>query len=81
MKFLRGADLLLLLLAGCGGFQPIYEGEPDCGRRDAVHAVRGVACDGSIKVACECDDRSTLECIEGVWTWSHWICEGLGVSN
>jgi len=72
---------VMLWMSGCGGFAPAYEGEPDCGRRDALHAVRDAACDESIQVACSCDDRTTLECVNGRWEFSHEICyAGLGVT-
>ena len=72
--------LALLLLAGCG-FSPIYEGEPNCGSPHAIHATERGLCDGSIQVACTCDDRNTLECVGGLWMWAHESCaRGLGVS-
>lgn len=73
---------MTLCLMGCGGFVPAYAGEPECGRPTALHAIRGAACDGSIQVACECDDRSSLECIGGTWEFSHDLClAGLNVST
>ena len=67
-------------LAGCG-FSPMYEGEPNCGSPHAIHATERGLCDGSIQVACTCDDRFTLECIDGLWTYGHESCaRGLGVS-
>lgn len=73
--------LALLLLAGCAPpFVPAYVGEPDCGRPDALHAIERATCDGSIMVACSCDDRNTLECVNGAWVYSHQLCEpGLAV--
>jgi hypothetical protein len=72
---------VMMFISGCGGFLPAYEGEPDCGRRNALHAIERAPCDGSIQVACSCDDRTSLECVDGVWTFSHDICfAGLNVS-
>jgi len=71
--------LALLLLAGCG-FSPMYEGEPNCGSPHAIHAIERGLCDGSVQVACSCDDRVTLRC-DGSWRFEHDGCaRGLGVA-
>lgn len=73
--------LLALLLSGCGPFVPAYPGEPECGSPRALHGVIGAAC-SEVMVACDCEERRTLECIEGTWQLSHWTCAaGLGVST
>ena len=71
--------LAFLLLAGCvTPFVPAYPGEPDCGRHDALHAIERATCDGSVTLACSCDDRHTLEC-DGTWRFAHGGCSGLRV--
>lgn len=71
---------LMLCLMGCGAFVPAYSGEPECGRPDALHAIERALCDGSVTVACSCDDRTALECVEGSWRFSHDVCSaGLNV--
>lgn len=73
--------LLLVLVSACGApFVPVYPGEPECGLPTAVHAVIGTSCSAPDGVACDCEDRRTLWCIDGVWTVKHWVCNGgLGV--
>ncbi len=74
--------LALFLFSGCGpvAFVPAYEGEPECGSVTALHAVLGEACDSTITVACDCEERRTLECAGGAWRVEHWGCAGgLGV--
>ncbi len=76
-----GRVVMVLCLVGCGDFMPAYAGEPDCGRPDALHAIERATCDGSVTVACSCDDRNALECIDGSWRWTHSGCAaGLGVT-
>lgn len=73
--------LLALLLSGCGApFTPAYPGEPECGSATSLHGVIGEPC-SEVMVACDCEDRRTLECVDGVWVFSRWLCHGgLGVS-
>lgn len=75
--------LLVLVLARCGApFIPAYEGEPECGSQHAIHAQERALCDGSVQVACACDDRLTLECVNGLWMFRHDRCSaGLNVST
>lgn len=69
--------VMLLCLVGCSPpFVPAYDGEPECGSPTALHAIERALCDGSVQVACSCDDRNTLECIDGSWRFSHDHCWG-----
>lgn len=72
--------LMLVILIGCGPFVPNYEGEPECGGPNALHAIEGESCPESVDVACDCAERLTLECVGGVWSYFHWGCAaGFGV--
>jgi hypothetical protein len=69
--------LPMLLLLGCA---PLLPGEPACGTPENVHAVGGASCTGEYTVACDCDDRWTLHCVDGRWERAYLGCGGLRVA-
>jgi hypothetical protein len=74
--------LLIALVFGCGSdWVPLYPGEPKCGSPRLAHAIEGAPCPEEGNVACDCDERRTLKCsADGGWSYSHWLCSGVGVS-
>ena len=66
---------LAVAVMGCGpGFTPAYEGEPECGSARVIHAELGAPCAAPVVVACDCVDRTTLFCVDGVWVFGKDIC-------
>jgi hypothetical protein len=67
-----------MLLSGC--WAPAYQGEPACGDPKLLHAQTGATCSAPIRVACDCQERATLHCVDGRWAYAYDGCARVSVA-